>query len=309
MPLQHFLPATFIASFSTDNTIPRRDRRLAAGDKTTGNVFMNKASNLAGINDLYTLTSELYDNPLMVDQSLSGYEANLSLAINQLIQREISALGWASTLVPFVAGIMVRGSDFNTRFDNRIQQLGIDWPLIDNTNHARVMEFQRLLAPVMSAQWIVLTTQSDEPLITNDFGYAPFMNIIAGHFGMAIPITLSNILVIVPAPKRILATGFGRNWYPIIDYYPSPGNNHIQLNHILAERANRFIFGPDTSTLTKYLQEQNRQPKALEPGEIGFLGGKFTRAHDLDWYKLVCALSIPPQKDGQYIFINMMRTH
>jgi hypothetical protein len=157
MPLQHYLPATFLATFSMENTLPRRNRTLAAGDKNSKRIFLAKASKLAGINDLY---------PPIVDESLTGYEANLSTAIDQLLNQNLTAMAWTSTLVPFVTALFVRGPDFNTRFDSRIKGLGIEAPP-GNTDYARLMEYQRMLAPVATARWLVLEIQSDYPMITS----------------------------------------------------------------------------------------------------------------------------------------------
>lgn len=303
MPLQHYLPAAFLATFSTETTTPRRDRVLAAGDKQSGRSFLARASRLAGVNDLYTLTSSQMD-PLFVDKSLAGYEACLATAIDQLLAQSITAMTWASTLVPFVAALLVRGPDFNVRFDSRIAQLGIEAPP-DNTNLARLMEFQRLLAPVSTAQWLVLAIQSDQPLITSDIGHAPFANPAAGHMGMAIPISLSHILSIVPTPRRVLAVAAAGTWFPTIDYIASPGDNHVALNRVLAARATRFIFGPDSSTVASYLRPQQTSPP-LEPEEMGFLSGYYAMVHDLDWHKLISALSYPPKMDGQFMYLNLL---
>jgi hypothetical protein len=303
MPLQHYLPATFLAHFSMETSGARRDRVLAAGDKLIGNAFSAKASRLAGENDLYTLTSSQLD-PLIVDRSLSGYEANLSTAIDQLIQRDLTTMAWATTLVPFIAGLLVRGPDFNARFDTRITQLGIK-TLPDNTNIARLMEFQRLLAPVAAAQWIVLAIQSDDPMITSDIGHAPFANPELHHFGMAVPIGLSHILVVMPTARRTLAIGVGGSWYPTIDYSFSSGQNHVELNRVLATRARRFIFGPDPSIINSYLRYHGNAPP-LEPAQMGFIDGFYAMLHDLDWHRLISALGIPPKSDGQYIYIDLL---
>lgn len=309
MPLQHYLPATFLASFSTDTTGTRRERILAAGDKISGNVFSARASNLAGENDLYTLTSSQMNslNPLLVDQSLSGYESNLSIAIEQLIQHEITAMTWATVLVPFISGLLVRGPDFNTRFDSRIAHFGIE-VTPDNTNMARLMEFQRLLAPIAVAKWILLSINSDNPMITNDIGHAPFLNPNINHFGMAVPIGLSHILVVVPTPNRILAYSSGGAWHPTIEYLISPGQNHIDLNRVMATRARRFIFGSDTSTINKYISFRGDLPP-LEPPQMGFISGFYAMVHDMDWYKLVSALSMPPKSDWEYLYLNLLSNH
>lgn len=64
MPRHHYLPATFLASFSTDtSTDPRRDRRIWAGDKRQHKTFQSPASRLGAEKNLYTLVATEHDPP------------------------------------------------------------------------------------------------------------------------------------------------------------------------------------------------------------------------------------------------------
>jgi hypothetical protein len=279
MPLHHYLPATYLALFSTDAiTQPRRDRRLAAYDKKNHKSFFSSASKLAGINDLYTLTGSDIDNQI-VDMCLSGYESCFYIAINQLINHEINALTWASTLVPFVTGLLVRGPDFNTRFVRRLSFIGNDTP-IDNTNIGRLMEFQRLLAPVAVSSWLVLRILGDDPLITNDLGYAPFINLRTNESGMAIPIGFEYVLVIIPMFRRVLAIENGGEWIPMIRYEHEPPDNHKNLNKILAIHSRRFFFGSSESTIKQYVPNKSQPKYPLEPMQLGFVNGNVARNHE-----------------------------
>ena len=58
MPLDHYLPATFLASFSMDIKDPRRDSVIAAIDKSSGKLIEAKASKLARIKNLYSLVDD-----------------------------------------------------------------------------------------------------------------------------------------------------------------------------------------------------------------------------------------------------------
>jgi hypothetical protein len=145
MPLHHFLPATYLACFSTDVNPERRQRMLAVGDKKEGKVFNAPASKVCGINDLYTLT-ENKTNPDLVDSAWTFYEKGLASALDQLIKGTITCQIWANTLIPFVTGLLIRGPDFNERFENRIIRLGVaELAPSDNTNVARLFENQRLV--------------------------------------------------------------------------------------------------------------------------------------------------------------------
>jgi hypothetical protein len=88
MSLQHYLPASYIANFSINTSLPRRERPVFIGDKKTGRIFSAKASKLAAEKDIYTLKEppEKGDQ-LLVDKTYSFYEANLPTAIDQLCPR------------------------------------------------------------------------------------------------------------------------------------------------------------------------------------------------------------------------------
>jgi hypothetical protein len=95
---QHYLPATFLASFSLDLETPRRrNRRLYVGDKREDRVFRTRAENVAAINDFYTLvTAELESDvgPGMVDSVWTQCERDLSEAITLLINGGVDARTW-----------------------------------------------------------------------------------------------------------------------------------------------------------------------------------------------------------------------
>ena len=79
MPLQHYLPATYLAFFSYDNSGSRRERRIFVGNKHSKKIFLEKTGNICGIHDLYKTT--LIDG-IDIDKSWSYYEAELDLAID-----------------------------------------------------------------------------------------------------------------------------------------------------------------------------------------------------------------------------------
>jgi Protein of unknown function (DUF4238) len=208
---QHFLPATYLACFSTDDGFPRRRRRLAQGDRVTGDCIRTAAANLAKITDLYTL-EERQDNPNVVDDIWSEYEKRLSECIDQLIGGTISAMDWAAVLVPFVTCLLVRGPDFDERLNDRLISFGLDSQYLqsrpDNSKGARVMEIQRLLAPVMVAQWTVITLGKGEPLMANDWGFVPG----GPRAGLSIPLGLDHVLEVVPRTVGVIAQLADGSW-------------------------------------------------------------------------------------------------
>lgn len=192
MSLQHYLPATFLAQFSSDTKLPRRERQLVAVDKLKRKIFESPASKLAAENEFYTLVNSQEKDPLSVDKALSGYETKFHLAVNLLIDRKITADLWARILVPFVTSLLVRGPDFNRRFETRMfSWLGNhlkEYTGRDNTNQARLFERQRLLPSIFSANWALSRVESNVPLLINDLGYAPLFDPEKKKMGLAIPL-------------------------------------------------------------------------------------------------------------------------
>jgi hypothetical protein len=196
MPLDHFLPATYIAGFSADTNPVRRQRRVWVADKQAGKIFETAASNVCAINDFYTLKSSQFDAPRVVDAAFSYYEGPLSNAINLLISGVVDAHTWLTVLVRFVAGLLVRGPDFNRRFLRRfsdsfraeLAKLDPVFYGLDNTNFARIFEHQRLLAPICGAAWTVLETLGGVEQITNDLGFIGFEHVQTKYHGIAVPL-------------------------------------------------------------------------------------------------------------------------
>jgi len=112
----HYLPATFLAGFSEEATLPRRKRRLVQGDKKTRIRSTAPAERLAVIRDLYTLRDP-NSEPDLIDRSWASYESRLAECINRLTLGTVDALEWARVLVPFVASLFVRGDDYRSRVD------------------------------------------------------------------------------------------------------------------------------------------------------------------------------------------------
>ena len=170
MPLHHFLPATYLGGFSPDEeTLPRRDRKLVVGDRKKKRSFVAPASRLAAERNLYSLTKPVNDADF-VDRTWTTYEQSLAQAIQNLCSGTVSALEWVRTLVPFVACTLVRGPDFNKRFEDRIPA---EVNSRDNTNNARLLELQRLLGPVAAATWNILKVPESGEVIVGDVGFVP----------------------------------------------------------------------------------------------------------------------------------------
>lgn len=291
--LHHFLPATYLASFSEDKTtLPRRERILVVGDRVSGRTFRAAASRVGAINNLYTLADRSSD-PQLLERLWARYEQDLPDAVSRLIEGRVDGRTWARVLVPFVACMLVRGPDFDQRFAHRLRALGLasGTSLLtpDNTNGGRLLDLQRLLGPVTAAKWLVIAV-SGEPLITNDLGWAPFVNTRTSDAGLAIPLGHAHVLAIVPSDERTVAVVQSGRWIPVIDYVQEPLNNHVGLNRALAQMALWFTYGPTEDVVSRYVERRRRSDVIPEPGNLGFLTPRFARAHEFTWHRLVAAL-------------------
>lgn len=302
MSLHHYLPASFLARFSADSkTEPARDRFLIVGDKKTKRWFKARTSKVGCIRNLYTLVDNSTD-PDRIDRTWAEYERKLPASIENLIQGNIDAETWARVLVPFVACMLVRGPDFTERFDLRFPSIRPERlsKILsnDNANGARLMELQRLLGFVATAKWFVLSTPGKEKLITNDLGYSPFVNPISGDIGMAIPLDHNIILAIIPSIEdHPILREEANKWVPTINYSDLLGlsqADHYDVNNALAQTATRFIFGSDEKIIQEYLHGTAPSKVAPEPTDFGFPGGKFARAHEFTWHRLIGAINKPP---------------
>lgn len=299
MPLHHYLPASFIARFSSDmRKRQARDKRVYVGDKRNQTLFSSSAGKVGCINNLYTLTHHHID-PEEVDQTWTEYERRLPVAIDSLINKTVDTDTWIRVLVPFVACMLVRSPDFEDRFferfppEHREKLNGLFTS--DQANRARLREIPRLLTGVLAAKWIVLTAHGKEQLITNDLGYSPYINPTTGDRGLAIPLSSKKILAIVPGKEdRTILYAEGDKWVPNIAYMDLPPGNHEGLNVALAHIALRFIFGPEIALVQKYYKDVVESFTAAEPIELGFPDALLSPAFEFTWHRLVSAITHPP---------------
>jgi hypothetical protein len=308
MPKDHYLPATFLASFSASIRTPRRDSILAVGDVLNGREpFEQKAENVAYINDFYTLKQSIawshgkQPGKRIIDETWNHYEPELESAIAAMITGNIDALTWARTLVPFVASLLVRGPEFNHRFESRpvvaaFMQVFPDSP--DNTHGGRVIELQRLLGPIACAKWIVAHVADGGKLVTNDVGFMGYINPKTGELGITIPLNSEFLLTLIPRRQGELMLNRNGMWYPIMIYTTRSGR-HINLNAAMAAGAQRFVFGSDKKLVANAIaalpNDHVRKP-TIEPAAVGFLTGTDAAVHAYTWFRLISFLMRSPNQ-------------
>lgn len=285
---QHYIPATYLAQFSSQIEMPRRKSLVWVGNKENGKIFNSPAETIGGENNFYKLTENIENYE--VDGAWNGYEPLLNIAIDQLINQSITAFMWATVLVPFIAGLMVRGKDFNQRFEKRISLIYRRESSKDNTNMARMFEIQRILAPILCSRWRVFRTSgSDIPLITNETGYIPFENQETEERGFAVPVSNNVLVVIIPKRKKYIAYLDNNIWRPIIHYGPLGMDNHLAFNKTINLYSLKYLIGCDDSVIRLFLTPEIHPLPEIQ--QMGFIEPFQRMVHEFLWHRFVAGLA------------------
>lgn len=294
MPRHHYLPAAYLGNFSNETGTSLRKKHLQGKNLQTDQIFYTKVENLG-------CQGNLYSN--IVDSIWSDYEKFLIPAIQSLISGTLTAVTWARVLVPFVTAILVRGPEFESRFEERLGPLK-EFPMsTDNSDKARIMELQRLLAPILAAEWILMRTEGNEKLIINDNGYIPYFDAQLNQAGYALPVTPNYILGIIPNLQRPIAYNEKDCWFPIIRNVNLDPNNHLSFNKSSTDFARRFIFGSSEDLLSRYSRDRKLTPQNMpEPAQVGFISGVTAVEHEFTWHKFVSAIETAPRADDPMLF-------
>jgi len=293
MAYQHYIPATYLANFSTDDQEDRRKRNVWVGDKfnATKPIRPSKVEKIGGENHFYSYPTQFAQFNI---DSLWKYEGNLYNAIEKLITGNVDADTWLKTLIPFVVCLFIRSKDFEKRFNNRTLSLGLkDEYFYNNKSYigqGSLIELQRLLCPVLTSTWNVLHIQGDDNLIVNDIGFIPYKNYLVFDQGFAIPLDRRHILALATKRKGILFHKIDENWIPNIEHHTLPMNNHNSFNHLLASYSNRFIIGDSEELVQKYLTTENSHFTGLEPFSLFKFSGRELAAYEFSWHRLVSYL-------------------
>jgi hypothetical protein len=312
VPFDHYLPASYIARFSEDRSEPKRSRRVWVFDKRRAAVFSTPAANICGARDFYTLEAA-YARPRarFIDDLWRVYEPRLGTAIDALIDGSIDAHTWTGVMVNFVAALLVRGPDFSYRFQSRLAWVASSIPRAlssSHTNYARLMELQRLRAPVIGADWVVLTTTGSNSQTTCDLGYTGFVHVESGRRGMAVPLGPHHLLLVIPALKRTVAVARGGKWWPVIRYGILADEQHLGFLETLARNAQRFVIGPTERAVGRHRISGIWTPRVPEPPAHGFFRGDMARRYEHTYLRLVAALRRTPRSDEECLYVDYKAT-
>ena len=309
----HHLPAAFIARFSKENGRPARGRRVSVLRKSWLSARSMRASEVGCEKEFYSFKDNRFSRgvPLdMIDQVWQAYENRLNLCVNALISStdEIDARIWSRTLVPFVAGLFVRNPDFDVRYRTRIAELfghcddtndvahSASSP--DQINMARMVELHRLLSGIMTADWDVLHFAPDEPIVTNDLGYAFQEDRLYDDLpgGVIIPLQRTEALVVMPRCINQIAHWTVGGWMRRVEHFEVPHGYMRERNRAIAWAAREFIIGTDADEIEQYGESLREESPSIEPAELGLATAWVTRRREHEWHRLVSALERTPEE-------------
>jgi hypothetical protein len=177
------------------------------------------------------------------------YEPRLPKAIAALDDRTVPLDGhtWAEVLVPFISSLFIRGPEFGDRYHYYrdklpdLEEFIPGFKYKDNANGGRLSEWQKIIAPVMSARWTVLHGSGEPVVITNDIGYC----VSAPESGQyAFPISPSSILVLERCMTRPILDWNGQQWTAPIEHHDVTDDELILYRQAMQDHAVKEVYGP-----------------------------------------------------------------
>lgn len=294
---QHFIPAAFLGRFSAETTFPVRTRRIYQLRRGWRDARTARGQDIGHGPNFYEIdhgNGATFD----VDWVWTRYESRLVPALDQMQRWETPSLDtWLRVLVPFVAGLLVRGPSFGRRFRSRVGPLD-EYPDLavsveNSTNMARLFEMERLLAPLVCSRWVVMHLADLKGAVTSELGYAGTFNPEKQEVGLAVPLDPMTVLAIYPQPSGPVAHWTGE-WEPVIEHaYLSPPADVGQLRETMAAYADEFLVGRSADAL-----EGLGPALASHVHHEGEMEGIFftSRAHRFEWHRLLGAVRFAPEE-------------
>ncbi|HEX3568390.1 MAG TPA: hypothetical protein VHT70_01805 [Candidatus Saccharimonadales bacterium] len=286
MAKDHYLPAAFIGRFSAETTGRARERPVWAYNAPAQKVIEVNPNAIGHKRGLYDLTDGSVDK-------WHYYEQQLNRVLDAVAEEQpVSLDDWTRVAVPFVAGLFVRGKEFNTRYEayptmKALYETGIITP--DNTNNSRILRLQRLLGPVAAARWIVLHNDGDEQLISNNLGLMPAHDAQQHRDGWAIPLDTKTTLGLFPEKLRNVATYEDDTWHATIDHAHPASVVFSELRKESASAATEFIFGPTEDSVREVTDHVQPNTDPLQMAQLmegpwaAALSNRELVAHEADW--------------------------
>lgn len=241
------------------------------------------------------------------------YEVSLNRVLDDITQgKEITLDDWVRIAVPFIAGLFVRGKEFNNRYENMISIKGLSGGLLnpDNTNGGRILRLQRQLAPIMAARWGVLhNTNAAMSIISNDLGLVLTQDTASKAVGWAIPLDPATVLDIFPQKMQVIGHYYSGTWYASIEHRSPSATMFQGINEQIARASNEFIFGAnkiDIETFKQYtgVDIENKTSIIMEAPWSQTFSGQELIAHERDWRMVasIANLNLSPNRALRYKF-------
>lgn len=199
---------------------------------------------------------------------------------------------------------------FNNRYEKRMeffQSKNIDE---DNTNLIRLLELQRLYAPIMFADWRILHNKSDVPIIENDLGYIPSIDYFTGNPGYGIPLNKYAILLITRgyrSNKAYVPISYkDSEWVTVgIKHNTLDEKEVLSLNRLIMLNSINEFYGP-TSKSVDYVTLIGKETPIVEHGigpELLLPQNEpdFLRSHEMDLFKVLSIIVKPPTTDMRWV--------
>jgi hypothetical protein len=218
----------------------------------------------------------------LADIDLWGYESGLPGALDALSARErgLPTSVWLGNVVPFIAGLLVRGPDVNE---------GIN-------NEGRIVEFQELLSPVMCARWSIIHVPQPGSLITSDRAYS-FMREPPGP-GILIPIDPQTAAMLVYDHNREIALRHDGPWMTEIDHVDVVAEFASLANLATAQYAHSEIFGPAQGVIEEVARHMSG-PSPRIPATIVSPEDCDLSCHIYDYHRALSAVNGPPARAAE----------
>lgn len=291
---QHFIPAAYLGRFSVEAEGRARKRTVWARNTQAPNSFPSRAENLASQIGLYDVEDASMGQGRTADIAWA-YESGLPGALDQLADAGAPLDGevWTTVLVPFVAGLFVRGPNFQQLFQARFPE-NFDAAVLksreDNATAARLIELQELLAPVMTAHWTVLHFSKSVDLVTSDTGWAAATTPVGDSY--VVPLDCHTALALTPAIRRLILGRTDASWKAEV--------NHVQVNNHEATRLRRAIgafawhavYGPTKESVDDAAQELGNAPR-IGPSLFGAAVDIEHECHLYDYFRVMSAIASP----------------
>ena len=289
---QHFIPAAYLGRFSDSGVGRVRSRPIWAVDRRASRPLRTTAEHVARASGLYDLTDTTYPPGGTVDTAW-GYESGLPQALDALAMdtQPLAGRAWAVNLVPFVAGLFMRGPEFHEEFAERLPASLVTKFLEnqpDQATLARLIDFQVLLAPVMASRWTVMHFPVGSNIVTSDRGYALTTTPEGAHPSYVIPIDPRTALVVTPQMLGAPLVWEDDRWLADVTHVEVARAEAPALNRAIGAFARNAVYGPSADSTAEAAAALAEGPRLqlfpqLDPA-----------SHLYDYFRILCALGSHP---------------